>query len=830
MKLAREVDRTKGGYALARELSDRADKSITALFNSCLLEGLDRWFIAALGGYGRRELCPFSDLDILFLMERKTSQVEIEKVLRETLYPLWDAGFNASYSVRTIRQAILDAKNDFFLRTSLIDARLVCGSEPTFRKFSERMASSSHFRNSRKFIADLAFHTRKRHEKYGDSVYFLEPHIKEGQGGLRDYQGIFWAAEILRKEHGNDYSPIGQTDIDELHSTADFMTKVRFLLHRLTGRKTDRMHIEYQDRLAAEMGYTAGDGESAVEAFLKDFHKKALTVRLISDGLFMQLTQPKGWGYFRSRRMIDEDFIVSSGLLSFTCSNDAKDNPLLVLKAFLHLADKGLYLATSARSQIKEATKGFRSFYEDPQACGVFLKILKSPGAEKALVGMLETGVIERLIPEFQSIRAKTIFDVYHTYTIDLHSIHTVCELKRLEKNESEVFSRIEDRDVLYLSSFLHDIGKGYGKPHAVTGVEIIKPIAGRFGFDKTRTELAVFLVRNHLLLADIAVKRDLSEEKVILDLAQKIGSIEGLSMLYLLTVADTKATGPNAWNEWKASLFREVYTKTLNVLEKGILKDRKNANRLEAKWKELIRQAQTEDGPLLSGRLWVLPQAYVLSSDINDIKRHISLSQSLSVMDDMRIDTVHRKNHTTLTVITRDRPGLFALLTGILAINRIEITSANIFTWYDGTVVDTFRVLPPWKDYNDWHTIENQFRDFLSGKSDLNSRLTKTRALKTNEPDAVPSHEESVLSIDNISSDFFTIIDVRAQKRIGLVHDISKKISEFGYNIHRAFLSRSSDLFSLVYYIVDTGGEKITDEGRKKEIFGAIEEVIRIP
>jgi len=300
--------------------------------------------------------------------------------------------------------------------------------------------------------------------------------------------------------------------------------------------------------------------------------------------------------------------------------------------------------------------------------------------------------------------------------------------------------------------------------------------------------------------------------------------------MLYLLTVADTKATGPNAWSEWKASLFGELYMRTLNILEKGILRDRKNANRLEAKWKELIRQAQTEDGSLLSGRLWVLPQAYVLSSDISDIKRHISLSLTLSGMDDMRIDTVHRKNHTTLTIITRDRPGLFALLAGILATNRIEITSANIFTWYDGTVVDTFRVVPPWKDYNAWHTIENQFRDFLSGKSDLNSRLMKTRALKTGEPDTIPSREESVMSIDNTSSDFFTIIDVRTQKRIGLVHDISKKISDFGYNIHRAFLSRSSDLFSLVYYVVDTGGEKITDEGRKKELLRAVEEAIMMP
>ncbi|HQG32154.1 MAG TPA: HD domain-containing protein, partial [Deltaproteobacteria bacterium] len=610
----------------------------------------------------------------------------------------------------------------------------------------------------------------------------------------------------------------------------DFLIRARFLLHRLTGRKTDRMHLEYQELLAAEMGYSAAGGESPVEAFLKDFHTRALTVRSVSDGLLMQLTQPRGWGYLRSRRMIDNHFIVSSGLLSFSRPDDLKEDPLLMLKAFSHLAEKGLGLAIAARSQIRDLARKSASLHENREACGMFLRIFRSPGAEKALIGMLETGVIERLIPEFTSIKGKTIFDVYHTHTVDLHSIHTVSELKRLEKSEPDVFDRVADREALYLSSFLHDIGKGFGRPHAAVGVEIIRPIAGRFGFDKARTELAVFLVRNHLLLADIATRRDLSEEKVILDLAQKMGSIEKLSMLYLLTVADTKATGPNAWNEWKASLFRELYTRTLNILEKGILKDRRNANCLEMKWSELIRQEQAEEGSLLSGRLWALPQAYVLSSDISDIKRHVSLSLCLSGMDDVRIETAHRKNHTLLTIIARDRPGLFALITGMLAINRIEIISANIFTWYDGTAVDTFKVLPPWKDYKDWHAIERQLREFLSGKSDMGSRLMKTRALKTSEPEPVPSPAKDAISIDNDSSDFFTIIDIRAQERIGLVHDISKKISAFGHDIHRAFLSKSSDLFSLVYYIVDSSGEKIMNESSQRELLEGIEEVIKIP
>lgn len=826
-----EDNKASAGFYIARELTSRADETVRTLFNGCSPKALDHWCVAALGGYGRQDLCPCSDLDILFLIEKKMPQAEIESALKEMLYPLWDAGFNASYSVRTIRQAVQDTREDFFFRTSVIDARYVCGSETVFERFSQSVNSSRFIRNTSRFVSDLIFHTRKRHEKYGDSVYFLEPHIKDGHGGLRDYQSILWLIKVFGNSADALPEPlVSASDLSELNHSADLMIRTRFLLHKITGRKTDQMHLEYQEMLAHDLGYRTIPDHPAVEEFLRDFHTGALTIRSVFDGLLQFLQRPKGLLSRIYRRTHNESLRLSPGSHAFPEPEDLQKDPSLILQAFLQSMAKGLSLTPLVRSQIKSFLKTDTALKKNPEACRIFLKILQCPDAENTLAGMLETGVIEGLIPEFRIIRGKTIFDVYHTYTIDLHSIHTVCELNKMEKTETEAWGRVIDKDVLFFSAFLHDIGKGYGRPHALLGSEAIEPIAVRFAFDKAQREAIAFLIRNHLIMAEIASRRDLSEEKVINDLAQKVGNASRLSMLYLLTIADSKATGPNAWNDWKASLLWELFIRTLNILEKGILKSRKNAMKLEEKWHELVSLSDAGEGSLFKGRLWALPQAYVHTSDLDDIKKHLCLSSELIEKDDIKVEIVHGKNHVMLTVITRDRPGLFSLLTGILSVNRIEIISAKIFTWYDGTVVDTFKVLPPWEDYTEWHTIRSRFEEYLSGKNDIESRLVRTKALKTDDPVPVRSAGEVTLAVDNDTSDFFTIIDVRAHKRIGLIHDISRAISFSGLAIHRAFLSRNSDLFSSVFYVVGAEGEKMIDQSRIQEVLTNIRDAAETP
>lgn len=811
------------GFALARELTSRADQSIRSLFDAGGLKTENRWSIVALGGYGRQELCPFSDLDVLFLLDKKLAAHKVEESLKEMLYPLWDSGLDVSYSVRTVKEVVHDARTDFFFHTSLLDARHVCGSVQIYRKCAQALASDRSFNDVTRFVSGLAFHTRKRHDRFGDTAYFLEPHIKDGRGGLRDHQSVVWIERFLRDGRCRRIAPIiGPADRRDLCEAADFMLKTRCTLHGITGRKTDRMHLEYQEELAVRMGYISRKGESAVEGFLRDFHLGAAAVGTVLDMLLRFLDRPRDIRLFSNRRKNDGLFILDSGLLSFSRPDELKDRPLLVMSAFLKMARENLYLAPGAHAQIKGLTRYDTELRLSPAGCTGLLRLLPTPGAENTLVSMLETGVLEQLAPEFSAIRGRTIFDVYHTHTVDMHSIHTVGALHALESGEETAFARVSDLEVLYFSALFHDIGKGYAGPHVDSGAKIVRSMSGRFGFDQARTELAVFLVKNHLIMPDLAFRRDLGEEEVISGLARLAATPERLSMLYLLSMADSRATGPEAWKEWKASLVRELYARTLGFLEKGIFSNPENTMRLEEKWRRLIEAAEGDDK--ISGRLWALPQAYLLASDVRDVRRHLAVSSALSGNDGLRVEAACRRDHILITFIARDRPGLFSTLAGLLTVNRLEIISARIFTWYDGTVVDTFKVIPPWPDWRKWGDLGRQFADILSGRIDLEDRIGKTRPLCT-EPGygSAPSGDGLSFALDNESSDFFSIIDVQARRRAGLVHYLSRAISSEGLDIHRAFLTRKSDLFTGVFYVTDKCGEKLWDECRGHAVLRSI-------
>ncbi|MBN2299277.1 MAG: hypothetical protein JXM72_11825, partial [Deltaproteobacteria bacterium] len=330
--------------------------------------------------------------------------------------------------------------------------------------------------------------------------------------------------------------------------------------------------------------------------------------------------------------------------------------------------------------------------------------------------------------------------------------------------------------------------------------------------------------------LADLATKRDLSEERVVVEFAQKMKDPQRLSMLYLLTVADSRATGPQGWNEWKEALVGELYAKALRIMEKGIFKDPQNTLKFEEKWQKLIRYNEEGEGTGHGVPLWSLPQAYVLCSDLADVKRHMALRNELKDEHDIKVDATHGENHITLTIITRDRPGLFSMLTGILAINHLEIISAKVFTWLDGIAVDVFKVITPWKDFSEWDKIVRQFRDATAGTMDLESKIAQIKSLKRNDQGTVILYEKSSLAVNNDTSDFYTLIEVHTQSRLGLLYQVARIISGFGLDIHRAFVSRNTDLCSDVFYVVNELGEKIEDNGLKHKITEAIHEVIQGP
>ena len=821
------TDSTLTGVALAETLTDKTDREIVSLFRSHFGDTSPGWALIALGGYGRKDLCPYSDLDLLLLVERRTTRKDIAGAIEDMLYPLWDKGFNASYSVRTVKETVHDARDDFFFRTSLIDARFICGSDRLFETLTHALEKNRALNNTKRFVADLVCHTQKRHAKFGDTSYILEPELKEGHGGLRDYQTVMWAMKVLSQ--GKTLVPdlIPPMDMHELGEAYDCILKIRFILHERSGRKNDRMYLESQEVLAEEMVFAGSDIETSVETFMKHFHRKALTIKSISDSFLSCLAHTLELTRTPANRRLDEHFQVTAGQLAFTKPEDLQSNPHLIMHAFEHLAASDYTFSPSARVLIRNSLDLAEDLRQSSPAHEAFLRILSSKKSAKILTCMLEMGVLERFIPEFEKIKGRTIFDLYHTYTVDLHSINTVAELNALQESEPEIFARVQNNKALYLSAFLHDIGKGYGSKHETTGAEIAGSIAQRFALSDEDVDLVRFIIRNHIVLADLATKRDLSEERVAVEFAGNMKDPQRLSMLYLLTVADSKATGPLGWNEWKEALVSELYTKALHIMEKGIFNDPANTIRLEEKWEQLMRETHGKTGQNHSSPLWVLPQAYILHSGTTDIIRHMELRSHINDIEDIEVDVAQTDTQVTLTIITRDRPGLFSLLTGILALNHLEINSAKVFTWLDGIAVDVFKVIPPWKDFSGWDKIAGQFRSATSGKIDIDAKITQTKALNRNDKTPVNPFYKSSLAINNETSDFFTLIEVRAQNRLGLLYQLARIISGFSLDIHRALVSRNTDLCSDVFYVVDELGEKIEDEGLKAKLTEEIQKII---
>jgi [protein-PII] uridylyltransferase len=819
-------DSNAGGFDLVRGLTRQIDGEIIKLFRSRFENNFPGWVLVALGGYGRRDLCLYSDLDLLLLVDRRITRKEVEGAVKDLFYPLWDRGFNASYSVRTVKEAVHDAKDDFFFRTSLIDARFICGSELVFMKLTSSLGKDRKLKNAKEFMSNLLFHANKRHEKYGDATYILEPDLKEGRGGLRDYQTVMWAMSILSRQKHRLCDLAGHLDIKELNQAYDFLLKIRFILHELSGRKNDRMYLEYQQALAEKLGFQGSDLETSVETFLKHFHTQARTIKSVSDTFIHSLSYALRLRKSPPDKDLDEDFHVTSGQLNFKYPEEIQERTYLVLNAFEHLTQGDYTLSPPARAIIRNSLHLASRLLNSELAHKSFLGILSSDKSGKVLTSMLETGVLENYIPEFGRIKGRTIFGLYHTYTVDLHSINTVAELKALEMDNPEIFSRVHDRDALYLSAFLHDIGKGYGKNHEIIGAEIAEPLAGRLGLSDQSIDLVCFLIKNHIVLADLATKRDLSEERVAIEFAQMMRDPQKLSMIYLLTVADSKATGTLAWNEWKETLIGELYAKALHIMEKGLYKDPENTIKYEKKLQQLINDAPRRSGSKLSSRLWALPHAYILCSQTDDIKRHMALRNRLQSLNDIEVDISPGVKQVTLTIIAWDRPGLFSMLTGILALNHLEIISAKVFTWLDGVAVDVFKVIPPWQNYQEWNRIIDQFRKSVSGRMDIASRLSTMKALKNGCQTIINPLQTSLL-IDNDTSDFFTLIEVCAPNKKGMLYHIAHVITEFGLDIHRALVSRNADLSSDVFYVVDSVGEKIEDEQLEQKIAEKINWVI---
>jgi len=832
-------------------LIDELIKGIADTYS--LKHGLSRrgFCLTAIGGYGRSEMAPYSDVDIMVLNQGRPVD-EIEFFVKELMYPLWDLGLEVGYSVRTITECKQLVRQDITIYTALLDSRYLWGDGILYNRYKTEVLGKALRLHADKSFFDLRKATEKRHDRYGGSVFLLEPNVKEGKGGLRDFHVLRWLLWSL--DGGPDSRGWVAGDMipsrlsEELQDALRFLWKVRLVLHMLVRRKNDRLTFQFQEEIASHLGYHQKGHTLDVEVFMRDYYEKATAVSRAMALAFEKLSwkdKPLGFSKLLPvTRRVSRDFVLKHGKLEAISRGVFLEAPARVISAFQIAARYGVDVGWQTREYITDVMEtGLKGIRGDATALRVFLEIFKN-GRRIAdtLIQMNRIKLLGYLLPEFENIYCRVQHDAYHVYTVDVHSIFTVAEIEKLKDIRQgdadpllrKITGEIKQPFLLFLAAFLHDIGKGSGKEHAALGAKIVYSMSGRFGLSEAQRSLLVFLVENHLMMSEISQRRDLFEEKLIVSLANRISSVETLKMLYVLTYADIRAVGKEAWNEWKGHLLRELFFKVLYVLEKGKGGEKEAARLMEKRLSEVKSRIQKRGDP--EGRLQKLldslPYRYLLQMTPDRIERHLGLLESQlknPVVCDIEEDL--QKGVSEIVVVTRDRHGLFSLIAGVMAANQINILSADIHTTTQHSAIDLFRVNSPFepslKRSGIWDDFRRDLQGVLAGGIKLDKLVARQRGI-------VPARRRKIriqppeVQIDNETSYFYTIFDVFAMDRVGLLYDITRTFSSLELDISLAKISTKVDRVTDVFYVQDETGGKIMDRGRLDEIRACLEQTLR--
>jgi len=798
--------------------------------------------LVAVGGYGRKELSVHSDIDIMILFKSRIP-AQAKDLAKEMFFPLWDLGFDLGYGIRSCKDCLALAMDDFEVFTSFLDARFICGDSPLFLAFMRDFHDKCVRKKARSFRRWLKSMLEIRVENFGDASFLLEPHLKEGIGGLRDYHHILWLGKAfygLKTPRDFEYQgKLSHGEYQLLMKHLNFLWLVRNHLHLLSGRKNDRLSFEYQQRIARKLGYRRKDQFAAVEQFLSKLHVsmsaiKTLHRSFMKTHLLRQNTSRKNAG----PEQIAPGLHVFSGELHFQSPETILDRPRILMDIFDRSAALGIPLSLEGRRLVEEF--GYlvdETLRVSSDVVGAFLNILNSKNAFEALDQMYECGLLEKFIPEFSRIKDRVQFDAYHTFPVGMHSLQTVKKLKELGREKDillpSIYAEISNPEPLLLAALFHDIGKT-GRNHAERGALIAKKILRRFSYPEDMTEDILFLVRRHLLLSETATRRDLNDEKAIVQCARTITTIDRLKMLYLLTWADSMATGKRAWNDWVANLVQELFFKIHHLLSEGELATQDAALKAEKTKRQVHRilgdQVDKED---LQSLFDIMSPRYLLEMRAKEIAEHVlafaSLKQTARQLDmtafflDARESEI--ESYCEVTFLAKDRPGLFSDIAGVLSLHNINILSARVYTWRDGTAVGIIRVTQPLDSISPgriWEKVRRDLKNTFAGKLSLAYRL-REKADKTLFSAGIKPNRPPQVIVNNATSDFFTLVEVFADDRVGLLYLITKTLFELRLDIRIAKIATKGDQIADVFYVRDLLGQKVEDQGQIEEIERAL-------
>jgi [protein-PII] uridylyltransferase len=832
--------------------------------------------LVAIGGYGRAELNPHSDIDIMFLHEddmvtQGKAQPELTAVVDGLLYTLWDLGFDVGHSVRSVDDCVKVANKDMQSKTSLIEARLIVGDEKLFERFTRAVLDKCVDGFENEYIAARLEDQQARRMKFGNSACMQEPNIKNGCGGLRDYQNLLWMAFFKHRTRSlqelEAKGMISASERKQLENAYSYLLRVRTELHYYTNRSTDILAKSLQPSIALNLGWHERSAAERLEKFMGGFYTHSRNIDLITRAVEQRLAlylAPKH--RFSLRRIFGvqsghksepsvDGLIFSDGIIRPVSSSIFRDSPKRLMRVFRHVQQRGLKLhpdlARLIRSQLSLVDN---AFLRDPHVRETFLEILDQRGnVAPALRVMHEVGFLGKFLPEFGRLTCLVQHEFYHQYTVDEHTLFCVEKLDQVWNsktppfsNYTEMFHSVETPFLLYLALLIHDCGKAlHTGHHEQAGGDVALRVSRRLRLDGAMTHTLRLVIENHLAMAQISQRRDLDDSSVITEFARRIQSVENLDMLTLHTFADSMGTSDQLWNGFKDAVLWTLYRQTRRVLTGGADFLLVGAKQSELLVEEVQRMAPaTFDPAEIQAHFNNVPPRYLqisdakeILSDVTHVHRFIQLQLSETGENALApVVSWHNepdRGYSVVTICTWDRERLFSKITGCLTAAGLNILSAEILTRHDGVILDTFYVtdartgLPANREERDM--FESLAQKILTGGTlDFPALIAKTKTgpslYKSIEGERLPT----VVALDNTTSDTRTIIDIQTEDRLGLLFDISRTLMGLNISIYLAKVLTEKGAAMDSFYVAEQDGSKITNPDHQKLIRQKLLEAIQ--
>jgi len=847
------------GREVVLAITELTDAVVTSLYrladaacDPALRSNSEGCVLIALGGYGRRELNPASDVDLMFLYPRK-ADAYVDAILHPVLSSLWDVGFVVGHSCRSIDDCVRMAEVDPTSRTSMMEARYLVGEQEIYQAFCVKLERSVFHKRAGAFVQRKLEESRERHHRYGPSIYLQEPNIKEGPGGLRDLHTAIWIARVTQRA-GTLHELVqggllSQEETERWDRALDFMLRLRNELHYLCRGKNDVLSLSLQEQVAADLGFLDTPRSYAVEDFMQQYYLAAKDISLLSEQLISRCTRGKSQVEMVMEKLkardIGDDLTEIDRQIHVLPKNRGlfREDPVRLLKVFWYAQQMGYALSPEIKDYIRADVHLIgEAVRRSSRALGFLLAILREPkGVAATLRSTHELGVLGSYIPEFAKLTCLVQFDFYHKYTVDEHTFLAIENLEHLDgvsgfygEEFRSIASDPKRMEILRLALLLHDIGKGEGRGHVAKGITLVDAIQTRMGIPEPDAEDVRFLVAHHLTMSHVAQRLDLDDEAMVIDFAKHVQTLDRLKMLYLLTYSDIKAVGPGVWTEWKGTLLWELYMKTHTILTRGIPEGEDDLARAERVTSQLTQELSPEFGvEAVKRHLQEAPTRYLLTTSLGKIASHMRLIQRVQQGEEAASQwaAFPLAGYSEFTICAFGRHGRFAQIVGTLSANGMNILSAQIFTLASGMVIRHFRVDDgkgsAIEDPGVWERLVADVQHVLAERVNVRELIKRRRKDVLARPMQKGVLPPIKVEFDNLVSEAYTVLDVRTQDRLGLLYLISSTLSELSVDIRSAKITTEAEQVVDVFYVTNKDGTKLMDEERREQIRHALERAL---